>query len=32
MKAKLQNDQFEEFFSKQLLIIGNGKLPIDSSS
>jgi hypothetical protein len=29
MRVELQNDQFGEMFSKQLLVIGNGKIPVD---
>jgi ATP-dependent DNA helicase PIF1 len=32
MQVELQNDQSGEIFSKQLLNIGNGKIPVDSSS
>ncbi|GBP20086.1 ATP-dependent DNA helicase PIF1 [Eumeta japonica] len=32
MRVELQNDQSGETFSKQLLDIGNGKIPVDSSS
>ena len=32
MRVELQNDQSGEVFSKQLLDIGNDKIPVDSSS
>ena len=32
MRVRLQNDHFAEIFSVQLLVIGNGKLPVDSIS
>lgn len=32
MPVELQNDKSREVFSKQLLDIGNGKIPVDSWS
>lgn len=32
MRVAVQNDQSGEVFSKQLLDIGNGKIPVDTSS
>jgi hypothetical protein len=32
MQVELQNDRSGEVFSKQLLVIGNGKIPFDISS
>lgn len=32
MRVQLQNDQSADVFSKQLLDIGNGKIPIDNST
>jgi hypothetical protein len=32
IRVELQNDQSGEVFSKKLLNIGNGKIPVDSSS
>ena len=32
MRVRLQNDDSGQTFSDQLLVIGNGKLPVDSIS
>jgi len=32
MRVQLQNDQSAAQFSKQLLAVGNGKVPVDATS